>query len=83
MKAAALKRPINPMPAEVRQALQAHGLMAAYDARPPYQRNDYLGWIGRAKLAATREKRLEQMLAELRGGTKYMNMDWSGGRSRG
>ncbi|KRE88323.1 hypothetical protein ASG87_06815 [Frateuria sp. Soil773] len=76
------KRETNPMPPDVREALDAHGLMAAYDARPPYQRNDYLGWIGRARQEATRRKRLDQMLSELRGGKKYMNMDWSGGRTR-
>ncbi len=77
-----LKRARNAMPADVRDALEAHGLMDAYAARPAYQRNDYLGWIGRAKLDATRRKRLGQMLEELKGGRKYMNMAWSGGRSR-
>lgn len=77
-----LKRARNVMPADVRDALEAHGLMDAYAARPAYQRNDYLGWIGRAKLDATRRKRLDQMLEELRGGRKYMNMAWSGGRPR-
>ena len=77
-----LKRARNAMPADVRDALEAHGLMDAYAARPAYQRNDYLGWIGRAKLDATRRKRLGQMLEELKGGRKYMHMAWSGGRSR-
>lgn len=75
-----LKRSINPMPDFVRQALVEQGLMDAYNARPPYQRNDYLGWIGRAKLDITRDKRLQQMLDELRGGKTYMNMPWSNGR---
>ncbi|QDE84936.1 hypothetical protein BHS07_27245 [Myxococcus xanthus] len=75
-----LKRDIQPMPANVRAALVKRGLMEAYKARPPYQQNDYLGWIARAKLEATRQKRLDQMLDELDGGTKYMNMAWSGGR---
>ena len=39
---------------------------------------DYLGWIARAKLPATREKRLAQMLDELKDGGVYMNMKWSG-----
>lgn len=60
----------------------AHGLMAAYNSRPPYQQNDYLGWIGSAKLEATRQKRLDQMIAELRDGKKYMNMAWSDDRSQ-
>jgi len=79
-KHSTLKRPRNSMPSYVREALEASGLMAAYEARPPYQRNDYLGWIARAKLEATRQKRLDQMLSELRGGKLYMNMPWSGGR---
>ncbi|WP_237078692.1 YdeI/OmpD-associated family protein [Myxococcus xanthus] len=75
-----LKRDIQPMLANVRAALVKRGLMEAYKARPPYQQNDYLGWIARAKLEPTRQKRLDQMLDELAGGTKYMNMAWSGGR---
>ena len=42
-----LKRPKNPMPGFVRDALNERGLMEAYRARPPYQQNDYLGWIAR------------------------------------
>lgn len=81
-KKSTLKRAKNPMPVFVREALTADGLMSAYEGRPPYQQNDYLGWISRAKLEATRQKRLDQMLAELRDGKTYMNMAWSGGRSR-
>jgi hypothetical protein len=33
------------MPTDVRRALEQADLMRAYDARPPYQRNDYIGWI--------------------------------------
>jgi uncharacterized protein YdeI (YjbR/CyaY-like superfamily) len=75
-KSSRLKRAKNPMPAHVRKALLEQGLMDAYQARPPYQRNDYLGWIARAKLKATQQKRLEQMLQELQGGCLYMNMAW-------
>jgi uncharacterized protein YdeI (YjbR/CyaY-like superfamily) len=71
-----LKRPINPMPEFVRRALNEHGLMRAYLARPPYQQNDYLGWINRAKLETTKLKRLDQMLEELAGGKLYMKMAW-------
>jgi len=71
-----LKRPKNPMPALVRNALHARGLMAAYRERPPYQQNDYLGWIARARREATQLKRLDQMLDELQGGKLYMNMAW-------
>jgi len=71
-----LTRAKNPMPAFVRNALNERGLMEAYRARPPYQQNDYLGWIIRAKLEATKLKRLNQMLDELQGGKLYMNMVW-------
>ena len=43
-----LKRVWNEMPDDARDALLARGLMDAYRARPPYQQNDYMGWIGRA-----------------------------------
>lgn len=72
-----LKRPRHPMPSSVRKALNDRGLMAAYKARPPYQQNDYIGWITRAKLPATREKRLNQMLDELESGGRYMKMTYS------
>ena len=71
-----LTRPLYEMPDFVRDALLERGLMDAYDRRPPYQRNDYLGWIVRAKRQETKEKRLAQMLAELEDGAKYMKMDW-------
>jgi uncharacterized protein YdeI (YjbR/CyaY-like superfamily) len=48
--------------------------MAAYRDRPPYQQNDYVGWITRAKGDETRRKRLDQMLDELEHGGVYMNM---------
>ncbi len=68
------------MPDDVREALLESSLMDAYDARPPYQRNDYIGWIERAKRAATRQKRLRQMLDELAAGDTYMNMPWNARR---
>lgn len=74
-----LKRAINPMPDAVRQALEERGLMEDFEARPPYQRNDYLGWIGRAKRAETRERRLQQMLDELAAGDRYMKMAYRTG----
>lgn len=71
-----MKRPANPMPEFVREALEAHGLMARYEERPWYQQNDYLGWISRAKREETRSKRLKQMLDELKAGDVYMKMAW-------
>src|SRR5687768_15250293 len=75
-----LKRKINSMPAFVKKALQENNVWQAYSQRPPYQRNDYIGWITRAKLQATREKRLTQMINELKDGNVYMKMKWNGGR---
>jgi len=73
---ASLKRKLNPMPTPIRQALETRQLLAAYQARPAFQRNDYLGWIARARREETREKRLQQMLDELARGDCYMRMAW-------
>jgi hypothetical protein len=64
------------MPDWVRDALIERGLMDAYRSRPPYQQNDYVGWITRAKRQETQERRLAQMLDELERGDKYMKMDY-------
>jgi len=69
------------MPDFVRNAIEARGLMAAYLQRPPYQQNDYLGWISGAKREETRDRRLSQMLEELEQGGIYMRMKWHGGHS--
>ena len=71
-----LQRPIQPMPDVIRTALEDAELMDEYLERPPYQRNDYLSWITRAKRQDTRGRRLAQMLDELRRGDAYMKMDW-------
>jgi len=62
------------MPAFVKDALLQHDVQDDYAARPAYQRNDYLGWILRAKKETTRYKRLEHMLRELQQGGVYMGM---------
>jgi uncharacterized protein YdeI (YjbR/CyaY-like superfamily) len=71
-----LKRQKHPMPDTIREALNERGLLDAYRSRPPHQQNDYIGWVNRAKLEATRQKRLDQMLDELEGGKFYMRMVW-------
>jgi uncharacterized protein YdhG (YjbR/CyaY superfamily) len=70
----ASKRPRHPMPDYVKRALKESGLVEVYSQRPPYQRNDYIGWITQAKQEATRRKRLNQMLDELERGDVYMKM---------
>jgi len=64
------------MPDFIRQALEENSLMDRYNTRPPYQQNDYIGWITRAKMESTRQKRLDQMLDELRRGDSYMKMSY-------
>jgi len=76
MDTSRLKRKINPMPEDIKERLIKENLMDAYRRRPPYQQNDYLGWILKAKRQETREKRIAQMFEELRSGDKYMGMDY-------
>ena len=68
------------MPNDIAAALKSSGLRADYKARPAYQRNDYIGWINRAKTSETRIKRLEQMLTELAQGGIYMGMEHKASR---
>ena len=69
-----LSRELQAMPEDVRDALDSRDLMTAYEARPAYQRNDYLGWFTRARRPETRAKRIRQMLDELAQGGVYMGM---------
>ena len=78
-----MRRPVLPMPDAIRDALTSRGLMSAYDARPPYQRNDYIGWITRAKRPETQQKRLDTMLRELEAGSGYMGLPYDASASRG
>lgn len=68
------RRPTHAVPADVRAALKAGKVEAAYRERPGYQRNDYVGWITGAKREDTRQKRIRQMVAELKKGGVYMGM---------
>lgn len=65
------------MPADVARLFKGRRLAKSYRARPPYQRNDYLWWIGAAKRESTRTKRIDQMLRELKAGRTYMGMRWN------
>lgn len=66
------------MPDFVHSALEESGLRPQYDARPAYQRNDYLLWINKVKREETKRNHLAQMLDELRSGGVYMGMKWNG-----
>ena len=69
-----VERMRNPVPDDITALLAERRLRDAYDQRPAYQRNDYLGWIGRARTLVTRDKRLATMLDELARGGDYMGM---------
>lgn len=73
-KAPAKRRERHPMPDFVMEALNKSRLFDAFEERPPYQRNDYVGWISRAKRPETQRARLAQMLDELRRGDVYVKM---------
>ena len=64
------------MPSFIIEALEQRRLLDAYHRRPPYQQNDYIGWITRAKREDTRLRRLNQMLDELESGDLYMKMPY-------
>ncbi len=70
----ALKREIQKMPEQIRIALAERDLTDDFYKRPPYQQNDYISWITRAKREETSRKRLDQMLDELEKGGVYMKM---------
>lgn len=73
-----LSREIHPLPDYIENELREHELVEAYRNRPAYQKNDYVGWITRARREETRRKRLAQMLDELKGGDRYMKMEYRG-----
>ncbi|MGE5422288.1 MAG: YdeI/OmpD-associated family protein [Ignavibacteriales bacterium] len=62
------------MPDFIAAALDQSNLWERYRSRPPYQQNDYIGWITGGKREETRQKRLTQMLEELQSGNAYMGM---------
>ena len=69
-----LKREKHLIPEYIKKALDENEVIADYEARPAYQQNDYVGWIERAKRQETKEKRLQQMIEELKVGGIYMKM---------
>ena len=57
--------------------LKENKLDEAYEKRPAYQKNDYIGWIGRSRTEKILIKRLDQMVDELKDGNKYMKKRYS------
>jgi len=54
-----MTRQVYDIPDYVVAALVENDLWEQYRARPPYQQNDYIGWITRGKREETRQKRLD------------------------
>lgn len=77
MDSSKLKRDVHLMPNDVADALSSTGTIDAYKLRPPYQQNDYIGWIARAQRGETRLKRINQMISELQSGDAYMGMQYN------
>ena len=67
----------QPMPGNVRAALEKRNLMEAYLGRPEYQKLDYLKWIAVAAGPAAKQKRLDQMLDELEKGNLFKGEPWT------
>jgi len=57
---------------DVEKRLVKENLMFSYRSRYPYQCNDYLGWILKTKGPETRERRIAQMIEELRRGEQIL-----------
>lgn len=77
-----LQRKKQPMPGFVLSALQENNVLRDYQSRPDYQKNDYLMWINNAKQESTKQKRLNQMVDELKSGGIYMNMEHPASRKK-
>ena len=70
-----LTREIVTLPDDIEMVLRTHHVFDEYKKRPAYQQNDYISWIKRAKREETREKRVTQMVEELKLGGVYMKME--------
>jgi hypothetical protein len=67
-----MTRPILEIPDDLKKALDDNELWERYHARPPYQQNNYVGWIVGSKRVGVRAKRLAQLVSELQAGGQYM-----------
>ena len=67
----------QPLPGNVRAALDKRKLMDRYLARPEYQRTDYLKWISLAAGPLAKQQRLDQMLEELEKGDRFKGEPWA------
>ena len=66
-----LRRELNPMEDFIKDRLVKDEVLDKYNERPAYQRSQYIDWITSAKREATKEKRLNQMIDELKAGDSF------------
>ncbi len=76
-----LKKPVLKLSDRIKNRLLTENVLKEYEERPFYQRNDYIHWIESAKREETFEKRIQQMIDELKDGNTYMKMEYSKGKS--
>jgi hypothetical protein len=67
------------VPAPFREALERHGMLAAFERLSFTHRREYCRWIAGAKREETRRKRLEQAVALLRKGIRTPDQARSAG----
>lgn len=67
---------VVPVPRSVRGMLQAERVWDAWESRPSAQRDQYLEWIAAADQPSGNAERIDQMIAELRAGDRFMGETW-------
>ena len=71
-----LARPHLPLPADVRHALVGHGVLGAFKERSPYQQDDHIARVNRARVVESRVARVMELVAELQHGDPFMRTAW-------
>lgn len=66
-----LKTELNTIHDFIKDRLVKENVLDKYNKRPAYQRNQYIDWITSAKRETTKEKRLNQMIDELKVGDSF------------
>lgn len=67
---------VPPMPGNVRGALAKKKLLDAFQARPDYQRRDYLKGIEHAFGTPAKQKLIDQLVADLEHGKQFLGKPW-------
>jgi hypothetical protein len=67
---------VPPIPGTVQSALAKKHLVDAFQARPDYQRRDYLKAIEHAFGTAAKQKLIDQLVADLEHGKQFQGKPW-------